>query len=300
MSGHDDWVIAIPTYRRATTLRDKTLRVLTEYGIAVDRIHLFVATPEEEQTYRQTLDPTAYGHIHVALPGIVHVRNAITNFFPVGQRIFSLDDDIKGFIQYDSTARRSERRVDDLSAVITEGFRAADEAGARLWGMYPVPNGFFMRDGATTTLAFIPGGAYGIVNPGSVLRVMFDDREDYVRTLIMYLLDGAVLRYRKYACQTIVYAGAGGMNDESRTLQRLHDSAVALTNMFPELVSLNTTRKSGKTEVRIRDKRKVKTRLQPDEIRTIVEAQYGVGTQSGVGQAAVPAAQTCTTESPSV
>ena len=41
-----DYIIAIPSYKRAETLRDKTLQVLKEHKIPAERIHVFVATPE--------------------------------------------------------------------------------------------------------------------------------------------------------------------------------------------------------------------------------------------------------------
>jgi len=256
-AGFDDWVIAIPSYRRADTLKDKTLRVLREYDIPVERIHVFVASQEEETVYRETLEAGTYGHLHVATPGMAAVRNFITEYFPVGQFIFNLDDDIRGFIQYDKTAPRSERRVSMLYQMITYGFRQASGIGARLWGIYPVPNGFFMDEGTQTGLQYIMGGAWGIENPGPVLKVTMDDKEDYMRSVIMYLLDGTVLRYRNFACQTVGYSGKGGMQ-VTRSKKTIHDAAVELTKMFPELVSLNTSKRSGKTEVRLKDRRRIK------------------------------------------
>ena len=41
-----------------------------------------------------------------------------------------------------------------------------------------------------------------------------------------------------------------------RTKKRIHDSAVYLTKVYPELCSLNTSKKSGFTEIRLRDKRR--------------------------------------------
>ena len=40
-----------------------------------------------------------------------------------------------------------------------------------------------------------------------------------------------------------------------RTAKRIHDSAVYLTKMYPELCTLNTGKKSGYTEIRLRDTR---------------------------------------------
>ena len=40
-----------------------------------------------------------------------------------------------------------------------------------------------------------------------------------------------------------------------RTKKRIHDSAVYLTEKYPELCTLNTSKKSGYTEIRLRDRR---------------------------------------------
>ena len=42
---------------------------------------------------------------------------------------------------------------------------------------------------------------------------------------------------------------------ELRTKKRIHDSAVYLTKQYPNLCTLNTGKKSGYTEVRLRDRR---------------------------------------------
>lgn len=250
-----DWVVAIPSYRRAATLRDKTLTVLQEYGIPRNRIHVFVADKDEAATYRATLDPATYGHLHIAEPGMAAARNFITRFFPVGKPIFNVDDDIRGFLEWSPTARRHERPLRDLAAAITAGFTAARRTGYRLFGFYAVPNGFFMKGGPPSTeLRYVAGGAWGILNPGPILNLTLDDKEDYLRSVMMYVLDGGVIRFNNIAPLTAGYAGAGGMQ-ETRTLRRIDASARRLVAAFPDLITLNLTKKSGMPEVRLRDSR---------------------------------------------
>ena len=250
-----DWVIAIPSYKRAETLRDKTLALLREYKIPRDKIHVFVANKDEETTYKATLDPTTYGHMHVAIPGMAAVRNYITGFFPVGKPIFNMDDDIRGFIEYSAGAKRNERPLKDLAGFITRGFREARATGFRLFGVYPVANGYFMKPGPPTTdLRYVIGSVWGIINPGKILTVTIDDKEDYLRSVIMYVLDGGVLRYNDVAPQSAYYKEPGGMQ-ETRTMRRIEASAKAMVEAFPDLVKINLTKKSGMPEVRLRDSR---------------------------------------------
>jgi len=263
------WVIAIPSYKRATTLRDKTLMVLKEHKIPPSKIHVFVANKEEEAEYKATLDPATYGHMHIAVPGMAAVRNFITcEAFPVGAHIFSMDDDIRGFIEYSEGGKRNERPLRSLSAFIEEGFAAAVKSGFRLFGTYPVPNGYFMKPTVTTDLRYIPGGAWGIINPGPILTLTLNDKEDYLRTIMMYLLDGGVLKFNGIAPLTVGYQGDGGMQ-EDRTLKRIEASARAMVTAFPDMAKLNLTKKSGKPEVRLRDQRPEESRrFGPEVLRS--------------------------------
>lgn len=254
-SSKNDWVIAIPSYKRAETLRDKTMVVLKQYRILPHKIHVFVATKEELETYKATLVPGSYGHIHVAIPGMAAVRNYITQFFPIGQHIFNMDDDIRGFLEWSPSAKRNEKPLGDLAGAITKGFAEASKTGFRLFGFYPVANGYFMKNGPPTTdLRYIIGSAWGIINPGKILTVTIDDKEDYLRSVIMYVLDGGVLRFGNIAMESAYYKEAGGMQ-ETRTMNRIATSAKAMVGAFPDLVKINLTKKSGMPEVRLRDSR---------------------------------------------
>jgi hypothetical protein len=248
------WIIAIPSYKRAETLRDKTLKVLQHHKIPKDKIHVFVANKAEYDTYKATLDPNSYGHMHIAEPGMAAVRNYITRYFPVGKHIFNMDDDIRGFLEYSEGAKRNERPLRSLSDAITAGFTAAQKTGYRLFGFYPVANGYFMKAGHTTDLRYIIGSVWGIINPGPILTVTIDDKEDYLRSVIMYVLDGGVLRYNNIAPESAYYKEPGGMQEE-RTMKRIEASAKAMVAAFPDLVKINLTKKSGMPEVRLRDQR---------------------------------------------
>ena len=249
------WIVAIPSYKRAETLRDKTLQILNEYGVAKHKIHVFVANKDEYANYKAILNPAHYGHLHIAKPGMAAVRNYITRYFPVGTPIFNMDDDIRGFIEYTEDSPRHERRLRSLNEAITRGFADARRMGFRLFGFYPVANGYFMKPGAPTTdLRYIIGSVWGIINPGPVLHMTIDDKEDYLRSIIMYVLDGGVIRYNTISPQSAYYKEPGGMQ-EDRTLKRITASARAMVNAFPDLVKINLTKKSGIPEVRLRDSR---------------------------------------------
>jgi hypothetical protein len=254
------WVIAIPSYKRAATLRDKTLTTLAKYKISPEKIHVFVANKAEYDDYKATLDPATYGHLRIGEKGMKEARNAITAHFKIGTPIFNMDDDITGFLEYTPRGKRHERQLPSLKAAIDRGFATLKKTGHGMFGFYPVANGYFMKPGYTTDLRYIIGSAWGIINPGlGALRITIDDKEDYLRSVIMYLHDGGVVRFNDIAPETKYYKEPGGMQEE-RSMSRISDSAKAMVEAFPDLVSINLTKKSGIPEVRLRDRRDTRKR----------------------------------------
>jgi len=252
-----DFIIAIPSYKRAETLRDKTLTMLEEKRVPAAIIHVFVATEDEKRIYGDTLKKGSYGKLIVAKPGMGAVRNFITEYFPKGKKIMNIDDDIKNFMELGSDGKL--KAVTSLMPIFRAGFDKAASTGFRLFGYYPVANGFFMKDRVTEDLRYVIGSMWGIINPGiDMLKVTLDDKEDVQRSIIMYVLDGGVLRFEQYTPVTAYYKEPGGMQEE-RTKNRVDKSARALVDAYPGLASLNLSKKSGLTEVRLRDKRDEQT-----------------------------------------
>jgi cellulose synthase/poly-beta-1,6-N-acetylglucosamine synthase-like glycosyltransferase len=73
-----DYIIAIPSYKRAEILKEKTLTTLHKYKIPKEKIYVFVANKEEHDIYKESLDPSTYGHLVIGVPGLAAVRNFIS------------------------------------------------------------------------------------------------------------------------------------------------------------------------------------------------------------------------------
>ena len=258
------WVVAIPSYKRAETLRDKTLRVLTEYNIDPRVIDIFVASEEEKKHYLSVVDTKLFGRIIVGEVGIKNQRNFMALFYPEGQKIFYIDDDISE-IQECLGATKAEQklyRLTNLIDLINEGFELLEKHKYSNWGVYPVQNPFFMKTRetsqfTTTKLCYIIGFMTGVINSHEAEVRTVDDKEDFERSIKYYLKDGGLIRFNNITCKTKCYKEKGGMQIE-RTKERIHESAVKIVNDYPELAKLNLSKKSKKTEIRLRD-----TRLQP-------------------------------------
>jgi hypothetical protein len=252
-----DYVVAIPSYKRATTLTEKTLTTLKGYRIPASKIYIFVADKEEEDVYRNTVPKDLYFKIVVGIKGIKEVRNFITGYFPVGKHIVCMDDDVKGFLEYDEKEKRHEKPLVSLEKVIKKGFEECKKAGARLWGVYPIANGFFMKPSVTEDLKFIVGVFFGIINPGlAKLKIPVDMKTDYYITLRMYELDERVIRINSVAPKTAYYKEAGGIQAEEGRHKKSKDAAEMLIKLYPDWVKLNPNRKSGFVEIRLKDSTK--------------------------------------------
>jgi hypothetical protein len=246
------FIIAIPSYKRAKTLRDKTLSLLKRQGIPASIIFIFVASTEEKEEYDSVLSPADYNTLVVGVPGMGYVRNFITAYFPLGQKIMNIDDDISDFKEL-----VDDKLVEtDMMSAFKAGFAELEDKKLRLFGFYPVANAFFMKRKIRHDLRYIVGAMWGIINPGlDVLTITLDDKEDYERSILMYLADNGVVRFEYYCPITKYYKEPGGMQNGGRTSERIDRSARNLVERFPRFASLNMAKKSGKTEVRLKAKK---------------------------------------------
>jgi hypothetical protein len=252
------WCVAVPSYRRASVLRAKTLALLAKYRVPAERITVFVV-PEDAATYEATLDPGSYGCLRRDAPvGMAAVRNYITGYYPIGTHVFCLDDDVSGFVQYDPTARWGASPLEDLMGFVDRAFEETRAHDFCLWGVYPCDNGFFMRDRYTTDLRYAVGCAFGLINPGlGALTITLDDKEDFQRSVLCYLLCGGMLRYSSVAVYANFWTTPGGMQT-TRTSERILQSAHAMVTAYPGLARIRQKR-SGAIDVALLDKRRKRT-----------------------------------------
>jgi len=247
-----DWIVVIPSYNRVDTLKEKTLKLLQEYKIPASKIYLFVANEEQKTLYEAGLEKGSVGHIIVGVKGLPEVRNFIFDYFPKGKAIISFDDDVRGFIEYDASAKRHERRLRDLAGMFDRGFAECKKSGAKFWGVYPSANGYFMKPTVTTGLRFIIGSFWGCYNPKDDIRIDIGngEKEDYQRTLQFWERDGLIVRLNFVAVQSATYATPGGLQEGNR-LARERKTVKVMMKRWPQYIKMNPRRKSGYPEIRL-------------------------------------------------
>jgi hypothetical protein len=275
------YIIAIPSYKRAELLKLKTLSVLQKYKIPRTRIYIFVADKDEEKIYTETIPIEMYGKIIVGERGLKNQRNFISKFFPKGQEIVNMDDDIAGFnyLAYKSKSLKKSlkksmklnhgenneninnkynaylRVLENLDLFFKNGFKSLKQNNLFLWGIYPINNAYFMSPKMTLDLRLIVGPCWGNINRHDTdLILTIDEKEDVERTLQYYVKDRGVIRFNNISVQTTYYSTKGGMQSFGRDRKKdALESAEYLNKKYPKLTKLYLTKKSGVAEVRLKD-----------------------------------------------
>ena len=252
-----EYVVAIPSYRRPQICKEQTLAVLERLKVSKDKITVFVANEEEEAIYRSVIGDEY--KIVVGVRGISSQRKFIHNYYPVGTRIISSDDDMAELYELgDGELIPTKMTLDEIAEL---GFKYAEQEGAKLWGINPVANGFFMKDVVTVGLRYICGNFYG--NYAGDPAITGADRtyaessgDDYETTLRSFIQNGSVVRF-EFICPKTKYFAAGGIDAELKTrgiADRQIDHADKLKNIvsrYPELASI-TTKAGGVTNIRLK------------------------------------------------
>jgi len=257
---------AIPSYRRAQCLIDKTLLLLhKKLNIATYNITVFVVL-EELAEYQAALQDYPEVTIQVGPLGLHHMRNHIRRYYPAGTALIQIDDDVEAFfymqedlsISDTKSAKRyplHEMNADTFQETMLSAFQELHAKKIHLFGIYPVKNGYFMKDlpERTTDLRFCVGAFWGCINqPCETLQLHLEEKEDVERTLLYYMQDQGVLRLNRMVLKTRYYKTPGGM--QARPYDRIETSKAScqyLLSTFPQACKLYTSKKSGIYEIRL-------------------------------------------------
>ena len=206
-----EYVVAVPSYRRAQICKDQTLSVLERLQVSKDKITVFVANEEEEQTYRQVIG-NEY-KIVVGVRGISSQRKFIHNYYPVGTRIISIDEDMAELYELGDEELIPTRYTLDQIAEL--GFGNAEREGAKLWGINPTMNHFFLKNHVSVGLRYICAnfmGSYAgdwvFVDPERRMTPTGEDHHSSLRSFTRY---GAVVRL-EWLCPKTKYFASGGID----------------------------------------------------------------------------------------
>jgi hypothetical protein len=239
-----DYKIVIPSYNRPDVFKNKTLKFLQKHNINMNNVFLFVSCDAQKELYKDC----GVSNIIEGIIGLSAQRNFITNYFPVGQKLVSFDDDVIDLVELD--VHNKLIPLESLESLIKEGFDLCRMEGANLWGVYPTPNAFYMKKSISTDFKFIIGRFWGIINPGPVLHLhdTHGSKEDYIRCIMMWQLDKKLVRMNYVAIKSATYKSPGGLNTSERGNKEREAVAYILRN-YSQYVKLNKRRKSEFPEI---------------------------------------------------
>ena len=258
---------AIPSYKRSSLLPSKTLAMISRFQVPMQNVYVFIVQ-EDENDYQQSLSSYISQGLHLEIGplGLHHMRNYIRLFFPEGCDLIQMDDDIEDLyvmeedptIENEKSCKRYPLRIlsiEEFHTMIQSAFTYLREHQFHLFGIYPVRNGYFMKDLAEITkdLRFCVGVFWGCINQHhSNLMLELEEKEDVERTLRYYVQDQGVMRFNRIVPKTNYYKTLGGM--QARPYSRLESSKIScdyLLTHFKPYCKLYTSKKSGIYEIRL-------------------------------------------------
>ncbi len=220
----EDIVIAIRTAKRIDTIEEHTLKVIKDLPYKV-----YIFCPESEKKEYLKKYKGKYTITRGSDEGLNHANNAVHNYFANGKKILFMDDDITGVNKWNG----EKFVVADLEHYIEEGFRLLKENNFKLFGFYPVKNGFFMKGQPEYSkgLQFCMGGIMGLINDKDLRTTTY--KEDYERCIINYIKYGGIIRFNYVKVDNILYTNKGGQ-ESIRTIKLMEDTIDELIGKYPD------------------------------------------------------------------
>ena len=247
-----DYQIAIPSYKRPETIKNKTLKLLMDHNIDKNKITIFVADNDEEKIYKQSLG-NEY-KIVVGVHTIGNQRNFIERYYNENTRVVMFDDDLDGvFIKNENNLDPIDNIENDL---IINGFNECIKNNSYVFGVYAAANAYFMLNRIYTKLCYIPGGVFGvIIQHDNFLQRKTNHGEDYEYSIRQYIKNKIVVRFDYITIKSKFFKEQGGLQT-IRTKQYIYDSIKWIQDEFPEYCKMYIRKSSGNAELRLKDNSK--------------------------------------------
>lgn len=246
----ENYVVAIPSYKRAEQLRDQTLVTLRDASIAANIVSVFVADEAESDIYTSTLVPGTYGELIVGKTGITKQRDFISMHYREGQNIVQIDDDITSFVKISEDGCMVP--IKNLDMWLKIGFKLCRQHGFGMFGFYPCAQPRFMQQRVVFGTHKVTGCCFGTINLHSAdLKVTGEEHNDFEMNMLHFQKYGGVVRFDNIAMKT-KFMTPGGMSHNTDRCKRSLPAAKALIRQYPQylkpkpVVGLKKYNKSGK------------------------------------------------------
>lgn len=234
-------VIAIPSYRRAQAICQKTVPLLLEtFQVAPSLVHVFVSDSKELREYKETI-PSGV-KVVVGELGIGNQRCFINGYFDEGVRILSMDDDIVSLLT--KNGNKAVPFTGDFLGLANAMFDLCDLHGVRYWGVPETNNGMFMNNQAVLGLRACAGALSGEYARLPEVQSRLEHCEDYEKFLLHYLKFGGIIRVNDLAPKQKWQAAGGVVERLGGAAERVlfyHGIVKELLQKYPELIKPKDT-----------------------------------------------------------
>ena len=198
----------IPSYKRAE--KQLTLNYLHNLGYTKEQIIISTQTEDDFKEYKSLYNDKAVIVFGLG-NNVSDNRNNILKNIPNGERVVMLDDDIKslqklvnGKLQYIDTK-------EELDKFIENAFDYCKKNNARIWGVYPVCNAYFMKNTIDKKNILI-GCVLGLKNE-FLFDNQFRTKEDYELCCREMKQGYNCVRFNNVTANALHKTNAGGCKD---------------------------------------------------------------------------------------
>lgn len=252
--------IIIPSFKRHDLVQKYTLATLARTDASAE-IYIFTADQEETDLYTEALKNHKVT-IVTGVRGIPNQRNFIQRYFPEGERLVFIDDDIEQLQGLTADGKRV--KVEKLDAFINTAFDWCDKLKLKMWGINSTASPFEMKQTASIGLIYIVGNFYGLINTHEVFvdegeqiekRKTFEaGKESHERALKMYFQYGGVIKFRAFGVVS-KYWGVKGGHQISRNNSGEKEATEFLHKQYPHITKIRLYK--GIYDLQIKPKTKV-------------------------------------------
>ena len=211
--GLDDYVIACRSYKRSSVFPYKTYRMLAHNGLT-SRLYIFVANHEEKVLYEHALKGLEYKQIVIGEIGCAAVVRSICAFFPIGQRIAFMDDDLSRFYCFDANGAL-DKDSKKLHKYLDDGFTAIDKYNLGAFSFSFLSNKFYLKDKPFKEFRPAPlAGSFFATrnNPKLILTKPYTSHAEDIQRAVQYIdFYGGILLYWYAGFETYYGEENGGI-----------------------------------------------------------------------------------------
>lgn len=239
--------LIIPTYKRYDVLLQKTLAYLLTTDLAAHQVDIFVSDTSEAALYEEALKkaPDINANIIVGVRGIPNQRNFIQKYYPEGEELVMIDDDIT--VINGKNKNGDMRPVKKLSQLISSGFEICKAHGTIYWGIGSNSIPIQLRQSYSYGFIYIVGNFIGLINDksGAVYvdeglkyktRLEFKSgKESHERAILVTKKYGGVIKLMGFGLVSKYWKEPGG-HQISRTPEGEKTISIQMIKEYPDLL----------------------------------------------------------------